>query len=745
MVESTNNIEKETFPVLEMSCASCAQSVESMLQNTKGVKSAAVNFAAANVLVSFDKSETNPSLLKSAVQSIGYDLDISVSDDKEEKVEAQKQQSFLRLKRKMWGAVICAIPLMILAMVPAFMELVWAKYVMWLLATIVVFFFGRQFFTSAFKLIRHRAVNMDTLVALSTGVAYLFSVFNILFPKFWIDRGMQPHLYFESAAVVMAFILIGKVLEENAKNNTSSAIKKLMGLKISEVTLILPDGTSKIINIKELNVNDIVLVKPGDKIPVDGILQSDSASIDESMLTGESMPIVKSKGDKLFAGTLNLESSFSLQTTKLGSDTLLSQIIEQVREAQGSKAPVQKLVDKIAGIFVPVIISIAILSWILWVVFLPTHGWEHGILAFVTVLIIACPCALGLATPTALMVGIGRAAQNGILIKDAQSLEDATKLNAIILDKTGTITEGKPEVNDLKWNDSISEADKSVLYALEKGSSHPLSKAIVHYLEKDKISSVDIKSENIVGKGVKGDFENKTYYIGNKQLADSVKVQWSEAFVHWYADKLQNGNTVVLFFTKEKIVSAISIADKVKSTSQAAIAALQKSQIDVYMLTGDNIKTAEVIAKQTSIQHYKAEMLPADKANFIKQLQSEGKIVGMVGDGINDSNAMAQADVSFAMGSGSDVAMDVAQMTLISSDLQKVPTAISLSSKTVKTIRQNLFWAFIYNIIGVPIAAGILYPINGFLLNPMIAGAAMAMSSVSVVTNSLLLKYKKII
>ncbi|MEP6627015.1 MAG: heavy metal translocating P-type ATPase [Ginsengibacter sp.] len=736
---------KKSFPVLNMSCASCAASSQSTLENSPGVIHAAVNYANATAQVEYIPTVTNPHELRSALQEVGYDLMIDESDEAKDALENLHAKNFTRLRYKTYGAIILSVPLFIIGMF--FMNMPFANYIMWALATPVVFVFGKQFFVSAWKQLKHRSANMDTLVAMSTGVAYLFSVFNILNPQFWISRGVVPHVYFEAAGVVIAFILLGKLLEEKAKGNTSSAIKNLMGLQPNTVTIVGPDGRqieSKIANVK---VGDLILVKPGEKIAVDGKVMSGNSFVDESMISGEPIPLEKKNGDKVFAGTINQKGSFQFVAGQVGGDTLLAHIIKMVQEAQGSKAPVQKLVDKIARVFVPVVIGIAILSMTLWIIFGGEDGLTHGLLAFVTVLIIACPCALGLATPTAIMAGIGKGAENGILIKDAESLEFAKKVNAIILDKTGTITEGKPVVTDIAWlNDD--EIYLPQFLSIEQQSEHPLAQAVIsHFLEKDNLPGqhpIVTGFESITGSGAKANVDGKIFFTINLSLLQtnriSVDKSLSDAAIKW----LNEAKTVIYFSDDKQALAVIAIADKIKETSKQAIRELQNEGIEVYMLTGDNATTAKSIAAQVGIEHFKAEALPADKAAFVKDLQQKGKVVAMVGDGINDSNALAQADVSIAMGQGSDIAMDVARMTIISSDLLKIPKAVKLSRYTVATIKQNLFWAFIYNIIGIPIAAGILFPINGFLLNPMIAGAAMALSSVSVVSNSLRLKRIKL-
>ncbi|MDX9705466.1 MAG: copper-translocating P-type ATPase, partial [Weeksellaceae bacterium] len=506
--------------------------------------------------------------------------------------------------------------------------------------------------------------------------------------------------------------------------------------------------------IENVQIGDIILAKPGEKIAVDGKVISGSSYVDESMLSGEPVPVLKEKDEKVFAGTINQKGSFQFKAIKVGKETLLAQIINTVQEAQGSKAPVQRLVDKIARIFVPTVIGIAILTFIIWYFWGGDNGVVQGLLAAVTVLVIACPCALGLATPTAIMVGVGKGAENGILIKDAESLELTKQVDAIILDKTGTITQGKPEVSDVKWHNN-DDSTKPILIEIEKLSEHPLADAVVKYFSTSstnfsKVSNfgkVEGKLDNfnsITGKGAKADYEGTTYFVGNKKLLIENNISIPEELEQQATKWTQEAKTVIWFSDNKNAFSVLAITDQIKMTSIAAIQEIKQMDIELYMLTGDNEATAKAIAEQTGIEHYKAEVLPQDKADFVKKLQQQGKTVAMVGDGINDSTALATADVSIAMGKGSDIAMDVAKMTIISSDLTKIPQAIKLSKQTVTTIKQNLFWAFIYNLIGIPIAAGILYPINGFLLNPMIAGAAMALSSVSVVSNSLRLKWKKL-
>ena len=761
MEKSTNR--QETFPVLGMSCAACAARVDKTLNKQPGVCQASVNYAAATALVEYDPSQTSPEALRHAVQEAGYDLVITHDEHTADEVEEAHRKTYQSLKWRTTWAILLAIPIAVIGM--GFMDRSWAGWSTWLLSTPVVFGLGRNFFANAWKQLRHGSANMDTLVASSTGVAYLFSVFNLFFPDFWLSRGITPHVYFESSSVIIAFILLGRLLEERAKGHTSQAIKKLMGLQPKTVTIVTLHSSLKEVPIEQIRVNDIIMVKPGERIAVDGVVTEGSSYVDESMLSGEPVPVAKRPDDKVYAGTINQKGSFRFRAEKVGTDTLLAKIIHLVQDAQGSKAPVQKLVDRVAAVFVPTIMGIALLSFILWIVLAPAEGFTHGLLALVTVLIIACPCALGLATPTAIMVGIGKGAERGILIKDAESLETARKVNAVVLDKTGTVTEGHPAVQHILWLNEEARQSAPVLLALERQSEHPLAEAILGNeelrMKNEEFAAFNEHSsfpreagilhssfkkvdefESVTGQGVKGIYKGIPYYAGNRRLMQGRRISptLQEAASAWEAE----AQTVVWFANETEALAVIAIADRIKPSSIEAIRTLQAGGINVHLLTGDNEATAQAIARQAGITQYKAGVLPQDKAAFIHQLQQEGKVVAMVGDGLNDSAALAQADLSIAMGSGSDIAMDVAKMTLISSDLRKIPEALHLSRLTVRTIRQNLFWAFIYNTIGVPIAAGVLYPVCGFLLNPMIGGAAMAFSSVSVVTNSLRLRRKKL-
>ena len=730
---------KNTYPVLGMSCASCAARVDKTLNGLPGVYQATVNYATAVAQVEYNPEVCSDATLQSAVQDAGYDLLVDTGEDVADKAEEIRLTRYRKIKRRTVAALLLSLPIMVISMF--FEDISYLKYVLWILATPVVFGLGREFYINAWRQLKHGTSNMDTLVAVSTGIAYTFSVFNLLFPDFWLSRGIEPHIYFEAASVIIAFILLGRLLEERAKQNTSTAIKKLIRLQPKTVTIIV-DSDERTVPITAVQKGDTILVKPGERIAVDGMVVTGESYVDESMLNGEPVPLHKQSGEKVFAGTINQKGTFRFIADKIGSDTMLAQIIRMVQDAQGSKAPVQKLVDRIARFFVPAIISISIIAFVAWIFLAPTNGFTNGLLAMVTVLIIACPCALGLATPTAIMVGIGKGAEKGILIKDAQSLEIAQKIDTIILDKTGTITAGHPIVVESLWENGF-EHSRKILYSLEKLSEHPLSDAVVNTLQNEKEISID-KFENVPGKGVKGIVGSQTYYVGNLSLLNDNHITIASHLQELANKWTQEAKTLVWFADSTQAIAAIALTDEIKQTSAQAISQLQEMGVEVYMLTGDNAISAQAISRKVGINHYKAGVLPNEKAQFIKDLQANGKKVGMVGDGINDSAALAQADLSIAMGQGSDIAVDTAMATMLSSDLLKIPETIRLSQLTIKTIYQNLFWAFIYNIIGIPIAAGIFYSVNGFLLNPMWASAAMAFSSVSVVLNSLRLKRKRI-
>ena len=735
--------EKKSFYVIGMSCAGCAANIQQALSERKGVIEARVNFAASDVIVEYNPALVSDKDLQKTVQEAGYDL-LLENETEPEQAEILQREAYDKLRRKTIGALLLSLPVFVIGMF--FMHMPYGNWIMLGFTLPVLLVFGRDFFINAWRQLKHVVANMDTLVAVSTGVAFLFSLFNTLWPTYWTDRGLEAHIYYEAAAVIIALILLGRLLESRAKSNTSTAIRKLIGLQPKEVIRILEDGTEQVIPIKAVQPGDILLVKPGDKIPVDGSVTEGVSFVDESMITGEPVPVEKVTGTHVYTGTINQKGSFKFMAEKVGSETILAQIIKMVQEAQGSKAPVQQLVDRIAAIFVPAVIGIAALTFIGWMIAGGELAFTHALLTSVTVLVIACPCALGLATPTAIMVGIGKGAENNILIRDAQSLEQLCKVQAVVLDKTGTITEGKPVVTDIFWNPGIDlRHSMEVLLFMESRSEHPLADAVVLHLTEEGIKT-NLKGEfnSLTGQGIQGVINGESYFVGNRRLLEMNGIsRESEQAEQADACSLE-GKTVVYFADSKQVLALIVIADRMKPGAVKAIERLQAEGIEVYMLTGDNRITARAVADSIGLKHFKAEVMPSDKADFVKELQQQGKIVAMAGDGINDSQALAQADVSIAMGKGSDIAIDVAKITLITSDLNAIPKAWALSKQTVAAIRQNLFWAFIYNLIGIPLAAGILYPCCGFLLNPMIAAAAMAFSSVSVVTNSLRIKAKKI-
>ncbi len=744
MADKKSTIIKASFPITGLSCASCAISSESILKTQKGVINASVNFVNSSALIEYQSELTNINEFKKALQSIGYDIIFPQNhSDVDAEVEVYKKKELTTLKNKTLLAFTFTLPVVIISMF-FHHKFMYGNLFLMIITAPVVFWFGRSFFINAWKQAKHRQVNMDTLVAISTGIAFLYSSFNTLFPEVLMKTGTHPNVYFESAAVVITFILLGKLLEERAKSKTSGAIKKLMGLQPKTVKVIRNNKEEEV-KIEEVQKGDLIMIRPGEKIPVDGLVMFGKSYLDESMISGEALAVEKKEGSKVYTGTINQKGSLTIKAEKLGSETLLAQIIKTVQEAQSSKAPVQKFVDKIAGIFVPIVMGISVLTLIIWIVFGGENFFTNGLISAITVLVIACPCALGLATPTALMVGIGKGAEKGILIKDALSLEKAYHVNALVLDKTGTITKGKPEVVNFTWaDDSLDKVFLSrLLLTMEQKSEHPLAEAVVSYLSKNLLPIDGLSFESITGKGIQADYLNNRYFSGNDLLMKDHSIVIPEHYQQISDSLKKEANTVIYFSDSKKLLALLAIADALKESSIQAIADLQKRGIEVYMLTGDNQETAKTVANKTGIKNFKAEVLPTEKAAFIKALQASGKIVAMVGDGINDSEALAQADVSIAMGKGTDIAMEVAQITLMNSDLQTITEALKLSKATINTIRENLFWAFIYNIIGIPIAAGLLYSFNGFMLDPMIAGAAMAMSSVSVVLNSLRLKWSK--
>ena len=732
--------ETKVLPVLEMSCAVCAGNVESTVQALSGVEKASVNFAAGTLTVTYNPSVITLEVMQAAVQAAGYDL-IVEAEDPVAMQEEKARMHYKILRRNTIGAWTLSIPLALLGMV--FMHVPFGNWIMMVLALAIMIFFGRSFYVNGVRHALKGKANMDTLVALSTSIAFLFSLFNTLCPGFWLGKGLEPHVYYEASGVIIAFVLLGKLMEERAKNSTSSAIKGLMGLQPKTARLVT-DGREEEVPISNLQVGNVVSVRPGEKIPVDGTLLQGSSSVDESMLSGEPIPVEKNAGDRVLAGTINQKGAFTMEATSVGGTTVLAQIVQMVQSAQGSKAPVQRIVDKISGIFVPVVVLLSFLTFVCWLVIGGESYFSYALLSAVSVLVIACPWALGLATPTALMVGMGKGAEQHILIKDAFALENLCKVDTVVLDKTGTLTEGVPVVTDSYWisDDNIRYLD--VLYTAEQKSEHPLASAILCWLEESGAKVCEAENfESLTGRGVRIQVEGVTYWAGSQGLLDIFQAGIPEKVRKQIGQWQEDGQSVVFYGQETRLLAVLAISDRIKPTSAEAVKELKKQGIEVHLLTGDGVRTAERVAATLDIGYYKAEVMPNDKEEYIISLQQQGKKVAMVGDGINDSQALARADVSIAMGKGTDIAMDVAMVTLITSDLLLLPGAIRLSKQTVRLIYQNLFWAFIYNVIGIPLAAGVLFPINGLLLNPMLASAAMAFSSVSVVLNSLRLKFMK--
>lgn len=736
-----NPTTQKAFPVLNMHCASCANNVEKIVKQLPGIVDASVNLATNTLSVSYQADKLTPGEIRAAVLSGGYDLIVEEESLKEERREEEQHKHYQRLKSQVIGAWVFAVPMLLLSMV--FMHVPYSNEMQLLLTLPVMILFGGSFYEGAWRQARLGRSSMDTLVALSTSIAFLFSVFNTFFPEFWYNRGLEPHVYYEAAVVIIAFVLTGKLLEERAKGNTSTAIKKLMGLQ-PKVARVVRHGVEEEILIDQLQVGDLVVVRPGEQIPVDGRLAEGDSFVDESMISGEPIPVAKKKDDKVLAGTINQRGSFIIRASKVGTDTVLARIIRMVQEAQGSKAPVQRIVDRVTNVFVPVVLGIAVLTFVLWMVIGGTDYFSHAMLSAVSVLVIACPCALGLATPTALMVGIGRAASQHILIKDAVALEQMRKVNVVVLDKTGTLTEGHPTVTGWLWAQAEEKHYVDVLLAAELKSEHPLAGAIVTALQDEqKVVPARLDSfESITGKGIKVSFEGKNYWVGSHKLLKDFNAGVTDVMARMLVQYESEGNGIMYFGCGNELLAIIAVSDPIKPTSAEAVKELKRQGIDICMLTGDGQRTALAVAGRLGIDRFVADALPDDKEDFIRELQMQGKVVAMVGDGINDSQALALANVSVAMGKGTDIAMDVAMVTLMTSDLLLLPRALELSRQTVKLIHQNLFWAFIYNLIGIPIAAGILFPWNGLLLNPMLASAAMAFSSVSVVLNSLSLRNK---
>lgn len=725
------------YPVTGLSCASCAAGVERRLNQTEGVVKAVVNFADSSAVVEFDHDKVTPETLRDNIVSLGYGM--IIEDDSENMAEDQRTKHYKRLVADTTIAWSLSIPIMIISM--AFMGVDLANWIVFGMTLPVVLYSGRHFYIGAYKQLKRGSANMDTLVSLSVAIAFLFSLANLIFPDFLHVPGLEHALYFEAAAMIIAFVLLGKTLEERAKGNTAGAIKKLMGLQPKTAT-VTRDGKDAVIPIKEILVGDIILVRPGERIPVDGVIVNGDSFVDESMITGEPVAARKEIASPVYAGTVNQKGSFRFKAVKVGSDTLLSQIIKMVREAQGSKAPVQKIADKIAAFFVPAVILISIITFGVWIIFGGEYGFAHALVAAVSVLVIACPCALGLATPTALMVGIGKAAQRNILIKDATALEQMIKVDTIILDKTGTLTYGKPSVKKWIWLKRQNDFEKKILLDLEMMSEHPLAEAVAEYLKSDlhpyKGDTPILESfKSHTGIGVEATCEGTHYWAGNEEMVREAEAILDDKMKDAVKRETDEGDSLIYYGRGKELIAVISVSDRIKETTMEALRLLRERGIEIHMLTGDNPASARVMAAKLEIENYRASVKPADKEEYVKNLKQKGKVVAMVGDGINDTQALAVADVSIAMGKGTDIAMDVAMVTLITSDLKLLNTAFDISKKTVRLIRQNLFWAFVYNIVAIPIAAGMLYPSYGFMLDPVVAAAAMAFSSVSVVANSL--------
>jgi len=716
-----------------MHCAACASRAERALKKMAGMESAAVNFASAEAAVCFDATVTSPEQMRDTLQKYGFTLHI---ETQEPSADTGNPERFAQLRRR--AAIAAVLTLVVMAcgmLAPAGPRL--SPLLAWLLATPVVAVCGQEFFKNAWKQARGLTANMDTLVALSTGIAYLFSAFTAAWPGFWTSRGMEAHVYFDSACGIITFILLGRWLEERAKRQTASSLRHLIGLQPRTTTVCLPDGSMAERPIAAVKAGDTVLVRPGERIAVDGTVTEGRSYVDESLLSGEPMPVLKEQGTPVFAGTVNGKGSLRFRAEQVGETTMLAHIIRMVRTAQNSKAPIQRLTDRIAAVFVPTVIAAALLTWALWWLLGPAGAPVRGLLAAVTVLVIACPCALGLATPTALMVGIGRAAEKGILVKDAESLQRAARVDTVVLDKTGTITEGRPEVVQAEWAEGKEAAP--VLLGLEQHSEHPLAEAIVRHLTGHEAAGLT-GFDSETGRGVQALHGGTLYRAGSGDWMGQTGAQVPERLARTADGWLAEGHTVVWFFTQEKALAVLAIADRMKASSPGAVAALQRRGIEVHLLSGDHREAVEKTAARLGIRHCRGGVLPDGKAAYVDTLRKQGHTVAMAGDGINDSAALAAADLSFAMGQGSAVAMDIAGMTIIRSDLQGIVEAIRLSRRTVRVIRENLFWAFIYNAVCIPVAAGALYPLCGFQLNPMWAGAAMALSSLSVVGNSLRLR-----
>jgi Cu+-exporting ATPase len=743
---------KKDFVVEGMHCASCALTIEKGLKQLDGVVNARVNFASNRSSLEFDGDKVSPAEVEETVKKLGYVLlpddnagyGAKISLEEEQESIDVSQKEILSWKRKLIPLAIAGVPLLIIAMAEMFIELpgIIEKIslpLQFILATIMVLLSG-SYYTNGFRaLFINRVPNMDSLVALGTGAAYGYSVMSLMVTYANVNIKGFDHYYFEAAGIILLFITLGKLLEAIAKGRTSEAIKKLIGLS-PKTAIVVRDGKEVEILVLEVEIGDIVIVKPGMKIPVDGVVTEGKSFVDEAMLTGESLPVEKKEGAKVIGATINKTGTFRLKTEKIGKDTMLAQIIQLVRRAQESRAPIQNLADRVSAYFVPIVMAVAVLSFAVWL--LAGKGLVFSLTLLISVLIIACPCALGLAVPTAVMMGTGLAAKNGILVKSAETLQTARHLQAIIFDKTGTLTKGEPGITDILPVKSAEPQILQLAASLEKNSEHPIAQAVVTRAQKDGISLKEAKDfDSLTGRGVMAAVDSVLYYLGNQQLMKEKNLSIKESVEKKILALEEEGKTVMLLANQKEVLGVIAVADTLKDHSKEAIALLKNNGLKTVMLTGDNRKTGEAIAKEVGIDSVIAEVLPRDKADHVKEMQSGGTVVAMVGDGINDAPALAQADIGIAIGSGTDVAIESGDFVLIKNDLRDVVTAIGISTFTMRKIKQNLFWAFCYNLIGIPIAAGVLYPFSGFLLSPIIAGAAMAFSSVSVVMNTLLMRF----
>ncbi|MDO8511439.1 MAG: heavy metal translocating P-type ATPase [Nanoarchaeota archaeon] len=732
MINKTSKIQTSTLKISGMHCASCSTILTKALQKVDGVNSAVVNYSTEKGTVTFDPAKTNEHDLVQAVQKKGYNAEI-LTDQSYAREEQLRKKEIQKLRFKVILSVAFSLPALIISMFLT--SLPYQEYILWVLSTPVQFYIGRPFYQGTWAALKNKSANMDSLIAIGTSAAYFYSVYAVLFTS-------GGHQYFEISAILITLVLLGKYLEAVAKGKTSQAIAKLVKMGAKTATVIRKGKELKI-PIEEVVVGDMIIVKPGEKIPVDGLVIEGYSSVDESLVTGESMPVEKKKGDTVIGSTINKQGTFRFKATKVGAQTTLARIVKLIEDAQGKKAPIQRFADQVSAYFVPIVIGIALITFLVWF-FLLNAELEFALITAVAVLVIACPCALGLATPTSIMVGTGKGATHGILIKGGDILEAAHKVKYIVFDKTGTITKGKPVVTDVVAVKGASE--KKVLEiaaSLEKNSEHPLAEAMVQKGKDAKISFQKVTAfQALVGKGVKGKLGSKEYYLGNIKLMKEKKISLS-AYLSKKEALESEGKTVMVLADKKNVLGLIAVADELKEDSAEAVAILKNMGLFPYMITGDNKRTAQAIAKKVGIDKFFAEVLPEDKVAYVKQLQRKGK-VAMVGDGINDAPALAQADIGIAMGSGTDVAMETGNIVLMKNSLLDVPRAIKLSKMTMSKVRQNMFWALIYNVLGIPIAAGVLYPFTGWLLSPIIAGGAMALSSVSVVTNSLLLRRKSL-